>query len=138
MTPVTVRMMARQIHPYDRTGAWRSSHGFYYKCAWRAFRDYKRYVENLQKKEKELHELHGDEDPEILLFLIHDGTRELWELSYQSSVAAHIFGCMAFEGFINCYGVKRVGEAFYKRHIERLGITEKGSASYALVRRDRA
>lgn len=117
--------MTKTIQRYHRNGSWSSSHIFHYECAWNAFYEYGEYLDILQAAESELKEKYKDEDPEIIAQLIHHNTDDLWDICYRASISAHLFGCMCFEGFLNFYGVKRLGELFYKRRMERLGITEK-------------
>lgn len=42
--------------------------------------------------------------------------------------ATVVFAAMAVESFLNVYGVVRLGETFYARHYERLGIVSKLAA----------
>jgi hypothetical protein len=46
--------------------------------------------------------------------------------------AATIFGAMTVEAFLNYYGVRHLGEAFYRRNCERLQVTQKVSVLIAL------
>jgi len=117
--------MCQNVHRYEREGAWSSSHGFYYRCAWFEYEEYRRHVAALLEEEAALRESHKSESPEMLSSLVRHETDALWNRCYRSAVSSHLFGCIAFEGFLNFYGVKRLGEEFYKRQIERLGITEK-------------
>ena len=52
-------------------------------------------------------------------------TEDLQNEAYRAGLSSILFACMSIEAFINHYGVKRLGETFYKRFIERFGITEK-------------
>src|SRR6266550_1418017 len=41
------------------------------------------------------------------------------------TTAAVVLSAMAAEAFLNFYGVKRMGQEFYERHYERLGLVPK-------------
>jgi hypothetical protein len=41
------------------------------------------------------------------------------------TTAAVVLSAMAAEAFLNFYGVKRMGQQFYERHYERLGLVQK-------------
>jgi len=45
--------------------------------------------------------------------------------------AAVVYSAMAVEGFLNYYGVKRLGESFYREHFERLSPHRKLAALVA-------
>ncbi len=44
---------------------------------------------------------------------------------YQCEQSTLLYCCMAVEAYLNYYGVRKFGEKFYKRTLERSGITEK-------------
>lgn len=117
--------MTEHVHPYEREGAWSSAHSAYYKWAWLEYEEYRNHLTSLIREEMGLRESHKNEDPELLGSLVLHETDTHWHKCYKSAVSAHLFACMAVEGFLNNYGVRRLGEEFYKRRIERLGITEK-------------
>ena len=57
-----------------------------------------------------------------------EATPELWALArrrYLLSDSVRIFAAVAIEGFLNFYGVLRIGEADYNAHFERLGMVPK-------------
>jgi hypothetical protein len=117
--------MTEQIQDYDRMGAWSSLHGFFYESAWNSFFEYQKLLERLQYEEEQLQMEYRNETPEDRASLIIYKTDKLRESCFRAAISAHLFGCLAFEGFLNLYGVKRLGEQFYKRNMERLSITNK-------------
>lgn len=117
--------MTSGVHSYNRQGGWISSHGFYYQCTYRTLEEYKVSLQKLESKESELNQSHKDEEPEIRFSIIHHETSMLDNECYRHATSTHLFACMTIEAFLNHYGVKRLGEAYYKRNIERVGITEK-------------
>lgn len=53
---------------------------------------------------------------------------ELWELTRERDLLSDsviIFSAMAVEGFLNFYGVVRIGEREYQNNFERMGYSEK-------------
>lgn len=117
--------MNSDIQPYDKEGAWVTNHSFLYDSAQCFYIEYEANLAALKEAETELRAKNSFDNPNDMDSFVRHETSSLWNLCYRNITAAHIFGCMAVEGFLNYYGVKRLGEAFYKRNIERLGITEK-------------
>ena len=117
--------MTSGVHSYSRQGGWTSSHSFYYECTYKTLEDYKVSLQKLENKEKELIQSNKDVEPEIRFSIIHNGTNMLENECYRHATSTHLFACMTIEAFLNHYGVKRLGEAYYKRNLERVGITEK-------------
>jgi len=115
------------IHRYEREGLWSSSHSFYYQCTYKSLDRYQEVLNRLETKEQEVADSNQDEDPQVLSTIIHYETDKLTEECYREAISALLFACMTLEGFINHYGVRRLGESFYKRNLERVGITEKVS-----------
>jgi len=57
-----------------------------------------------------------------------EATPELWALArrrYLLSDSVRIFSAVAIEGFLNFYGVLRIGESDFNAHFERLGMVPK-------------
>jgi hypothetical protein len=53
---------------------------------------------------------------------------EVWKLADQrdrTSDTVHIYAAMAVEGFLNFYGVLRLGQDIFDQHFERLGVVPK-------------
>ncbi|MBU2590693.1 MAG: hypothetical protein KKC21_01565 [Nitrospinae bacterium] len=82
-------------------------------------------MKELENKESELIKSHKDVEPALLSGFISHETDNLVEKCRRHETSTILFSCMTIEGFINNYGVRRLGEAFYKKNLERLGITEK-------------
>lgn len=114
------------INPFSSDGAWVTNWALYYEYA-KLQRDKFYSVCNEYYQEKgRLIELGMDE-----LAISHE-LNSIMHKAFQEYVSLIVFACMAFEGFVNYYGVKKLGQSFYKRNIERLGITEKLSAILAI------
>jgi hypothetical protein len=116
------------VNPFFCEGLWVTNWALYYKYArLQGDRFYSICDEYHQKKEQLAKS--GTDELEISHEL--DSIRDK---AFQEYVSLIVFACMAFEGFLNYYGVKKLGESFYKKNIERLGITEKLSAILAICR----
>jgi len=119
--------MEQQVQPYDRCGAWVSSHSAYYEWAY-AYRDaFEKTLHELLAEESRIRSEHQTdfEEASDLDAFVHYGSSGLHDLAHMYATSSFIFACMALEGFINNYGTVRLGEAFFKKNMERLGITEK-------------
>ena len=108
------------------SGGWIHNYSLYYEHAWELVRDYHNLKKQLIALENELRKKPGlnEDEPHFESWISHE-TSELsqkLELVYTSCI---LYSCMSIEGFINFYGVKRLGEKNYKKNIERIGITEK-------------
>jgi hypothetical protein len=57
--------------------------------------------------------------------------QRLFEEAYLLANAAVVFAAMAVESFTNFYGVVRLGEEFYSRNYERMGVVPKLAAVLA-------
>ncbi|MCS6232552.1 hypothetical protein G3488_17025 [Shewanella baltica] len=118
-------MKNQQVFDFLREGSWNSSYSSHYECAWLCLNEFESILKVLREKEKTFEEEMNKMPPEYQgSFLMHH-TDDLRTDAYRSATSAHLFVCMAIEGFINFYGVKRLGETYYKRVLERVGITEK-------------
>jgi len=117
--------VTKTIKPYSHYGAWTSIHTFYYECAYKTYHEYKKCIQHLDEREKELRKDNCDMEPQYLCSYISHETQELWDEAYRAATSVHLFICMTIEAFVNHYGVKRLGEVFYKKNVERVGITEK-------------
>lgn len=117
--------MSTQIRSYKIEGAWSYSHPFYYRCAYKAYLEYDRWIEQIHHREEELQKENPDMEPDELWSYIDYETDELWFEAYRAASSVQLFACMTIEAFLNHYGMKRLGEDFYKRNLERIGITEK-------------
>jgi hypothetical protein len=108
------------VVPFNRQGAWIANHYLYYGSAKKYLDELKRiYIQYFELKKKLIAE-DGEE--------YYCASPELIELETVIKLLCNnilIYSCMAIEGFINYYGVKRLGDKYYKRNIERIGISEK-------------
>ncbi len=117
--------MSNDILPYVRNGSWSAQHPFYCQCAYFNLKKYEEHYSTLTKLEETLKtELKHIADPERD-DLIYVKTYQIRQMCHESAVSMHLFLCMTIEAFVNHYGVRRLGEAFYKQNLERVGITEK-------------
>ncbi|MCQ2048655.1 Uncharacterised protein [Stutzerimonas stutzeri] len=119
------------IYNFRRDGAWNSSFSFHYECAWQCFYEYKESINKLHAEEDSLRNSPDVED-EYLEGYIHHKTDHIHAQAYRAATSAHLYACMAIEGFINNYGTIRLGEDVFKSLLERTGITEKLSLIYLL------
>lgn len=108
-----------------RTGAWISSHNFYYECVYKSYEEFTESLSSLKAKEKQLQRQYSQEESNIIEHLIDHETNELQNESYRIATSTFLFICMTIEAFLNHYGSKRLLENYYKRNLERIGITEK-------------
>jgi hypothetical protein len=117
--------MSESVFPYMREGAWSSTHSFYYECAYKGLKDFHAILSLLRAEEQGIRSQVIDiEEPDRTNYVDYK-TNELQEEAYRIGTSAFLFLCMAIESFINHYGTKRLGEDYYKRNLERIGITEK-------------
>lgn len=125
-------MKNKALYDFKREGSWNGSYLFHYECAWLCLYDYEDAIYKLDLAEAKVKEEAENIPPDLIDSYIHHYTDEHHTEAYRAATSAHLFVCMAIEGFINFYGVKRLGEAAYKRVLERIGITEKLTILYLL------
>lgn len=118
-------MTNQQVFDFLREGSWNSSYSSHYECAWLCLNEFESILKVLREKERTFEEEMKEIPPEYQSSFLMHHTYDLRTDAYRSATSAHLFVCMAIEGFINFYGVKRLGETYYKRVLERVGITEK-------------
>lgn len=118
---------SNQIHSFVRHGAWVGAHLTFYRFAHEALSEYSASVDLLEARSTEIEESNRSENAESISLIVTHETHEFEERTIRKSVTVVLFACMAVEAFLNCYGVRRLGEKFYKRNMERIGITEKMS-----------
>lgn len=115
------------VHPYDRSFPWTRVSGF---------RQMARNCAVLVERRDELREMFDralpssrENDPNRRVAPAHlvldDG---FWDDT------AVLYSCLAIEGFLNDYGVRRLGQVFYARNLERLSPTQKVSVLIATCR----
>jgi hypothetical protein len=120
-------MTDNTILPYEREGAWFSQHGLYYACAYRSLHSFRVAQSAVTAKEAELLADIDDVPKEFRGSYIQHETSDQHANVEQTFVSAILFACMAIEAFINNYGVRRLGEEYFRKNLERIGITEKFS-----------
>jgi hypothetical protein len=124
--------MSGSILPYKRDGVWTISHPFYYDCAYRTLKEFQSTLLLLQDAEQRIRAETSDlEEPDLTSFIEYE-TDDIHNEAYRLETASFLFLCMTIESFINHYGTKRLGETYYKRNLERIGITEKLSLLMAV------
>lgn len=116
----TLSNQSFSLRPHDTFGAWLS--------------DVQRHFESAEQFLTELEDVHRQIVSEYPLPLgeylsnADEDYPELWVLSRKRdrlSDAVQIFTAMAAEGFLNYYGVVRIGEKEFNVHFERLNVTQK-------------
>ena len=125
-------MSDQAIYEFNREGSWVSAYSSHYECAWLCLYDFEATLKALKQKEKSLENEARKVPPEFYTSFMFHHTDDLDTNAHRAATSAHLYVCMAIEGFINYYGVKRLGESFYKRVLERMGITEKLMLIYLL------
>lgn len=125
-------MSDQAIYDFNREGSWNSAYSSHYECAWLCLYDFEATLKALKEREISLENEARKVPPEYYTSFMMHHTDDLHTNAYRAATSAHLYVCMAIEGFINYYGVKRLGESFYKRVLERMGITEKLMLIYLL------
>lgn len=103
----------------SESGSWVSTYSSSLESAWLYYYEYQAATTTLIQEEKKLKE----EDIEDSL--ISHLTSSLFRSAYRSATSSHLYGCLAMEGFLNFYGVKRFGQEFYERYVKMLTVTAK-------------
>jgi hypothetical protein len=125
-------MTNQALNSFRQEGGWNSSYSSHYESAWLFLFDYEEILKTLKLEELRIAEENHSFPAEYLSSYIFHETRSLHRNAYRYATSAHLFVCMAVEGFINYYGTKRLGEEVYKRLLERVGITEKLALIYLI------
>ena len=115
------------MRPFLSEGGWWTSYSDYYRFAHAAHSEFllaKTKIEIEEQRVTEELKTSGYPDEHLEAY-VHDQARHLHNDAYRAATSCHLYACMALEGFLNLYGVRRLGEQFYQRNLERLGITEK-------------
>jgi hypothetical protein len=108
-----------QLRPHDPEGVWESNDG-----------RYRTYAHLILEEHKELCKRVLLQWPKEAVTPITDPHRypELTELARrrdQTSDTTRIYAAMAVEGYLNFYGVLRLGQQAFDDHFERLGLVPK-------------
>lgn len=109
------------LRPHDSPGTWESNDQRYFDYTHELLEELERLCVEVKEKwpvdqTKALYDSSRIEHPEI------------WSLARQrdrTSDTVRIYAAMAVEGFMNWYGVFRLGQTVFDQHFERLGIVPK-------------
>ena len=96
---------------------------------------YSRYIallEETRQRTVDLLEVHKDVEEEYREDVVYHELREEYAELERLEAAGFINAVFTVEAFINFYGVKKLGEDYYKRNIERLNLESKVSLIIAL------
>lgn len=108
-----------QVLPFDYDQFLVCNHRLHFQRACVESTDLERLLSEFSLRKRGLQE-QGYEDGELW----HELSPAM-EAIHAKHISVIIFSCMAIEGFLNAYGVRRLTEDFYRINIERLGISEK-------------
>ena len=108
-----------QVHPHDRHGTWESNDGRYRTYAHELLSE----LETLSQQV--LVAWPANAGASISNPTDHPDLQALTRKRDRASDTTRIYAAMAIEGFLNFYGVLRLGHAVYDDHFERLGIVPK-------------
>lgn len=104
-----------QVHPHHRDGAWESNDGRYREYAHTLLAELEALSQQVIEAFKEAG-APASADSNV---------QTIGRLRDRTSDTTRIFAAMAIEGFLNFYGVLRLGQAVYTEHFERLGLIPK-------------
>jgi hypothetical protein len=117
-------MIFDKVQPANRQGAWEVE-GFGYRSE--AKIALRRYEEVRTRLNHEVHLLEEARKSKQS----HRVPQDVLEEYRLLRTATVVFAAMAVESFLNYYGVKRLGEEFYRENYERLSTTQKVAALVA-------
>lgn len=121
-------MSTFETFEFRSQGAWVTSYSDHYENAWHCFHEYEKVVKKLLKTEATLRMAGGTGNERLLEDFIDHSTGHLQHHAYRAATSAHLYACMAIEGFINYYGIRRLGEDVYEDLLERKPVTDKLSS----------
>lgn len=107
------------VQPFLRHGVWTTLHDRYGQAAIHALQELVEAKATYIERETKLKS--DNQDPNLISYLMMEDGEQLEVMS----VTVEILCCMSVEAFLNFYGVVRLGEEFYHRTFERLGILQK-------------
>lgn len=113
-------MKPTEIYSLETSGAWCSAYMSHHEDAWYYYTEYTLLIEKLNETEKQLRK-----NSENCESVIRHLTNTLTSDSYRAASSAHRYACLTIEGFLNFYGVKRLGEQYYKKKILKKPLIEK-------------
>jgi len=114
------KMTSIPIRSMNASGAWSSAYLSHHENAWHYYEEYTGLVRKLAKAEDSLRSNGNTSES-----LIHHLTDDLRTAAYRSAASTHLYACLAMEGFLNFYGVRRLGGWYFKDKILKLSIIPK-------------
>lgn len=108
-----------QLRPHDPEGVWESNDGRYRTYA------HQLLAEHIFLCEEVLRKWPVDKDTPITTPNAHPEIATLARRRDQSADTIRIYAAMAVEGYLNFYGVLRLGQDIFDEHFERLGLVPK-------------
>ena len=115
--------MKKEVLPFERTGLWTTGHSTAFRHATHYLEEYRGHLTELLAEESRIAKANDGE--ELVAEVVSYQTTDLRDHCLRSASAATLFASMAFEAFLNTYGVRRLRSDYYKRFVERMGISEK-------------
>lgn len=113
------------VESFSCEGAWLTGHSSYFEAASEFLEIANNAADEYKGQWKTLLEEHGDDGYVNYLLIPLDNKIRRY------AIASEIYCCVSIEAFVNFYGIRRLGEEFYKSNYERLTITAKISALIA-------
>lgn len=120
-------MISAPIRSMNETGAWSSAYLSHHENAWHYHGEYINLIRELAEAE-DAHRLRGTTCESLIQHL----TDDLNTAAYRSATSTHLYACLAMEGFLNYYGVRRLGGQHFQDNILKLSISEKMKAIFHL------
>lgn len=119
--------MIFETRRFNASGIWTSMSHVYYNWALEEHHKFTSLLKQIFEDEAHACQQMEKEgiDASDRPFFLSENIFEMHGEAYRHATIFHLFACMAIEGFLNVYGVRRLGGDFYKESIERIGITEK-------------
>jgi hypothetical protein len=108
-----------QLRPHDPEGIWESNDGRYRTYA------HQLLAEHVSLCEEVLQKWPGDAEAPITAPNAHPEVAALARRRDQTADTVRIYAAMAVEGYLNFYGVLRLGQDVFDEHFERLGLVPK-------------
>jgi hypothetical protein len=110
---------AFELRPHDPEGAWESNDGRYRTYAHLLLAEHKSLCAHI------LEAWPTDAGASIKDYRQYPEVMALARRRDQTSDTTRIYAAMAVEGYLNFYGVLRLGQAVFDEHFERLGLVPK-------------
>lgn len=119
--------MEFKVRPFNSAGGWSTPYRDYYLYSKESYSEYLRIANVIKSEERRLAEKHRSDgvSEEYIDSYVIDDLADLHNKAYRAAIECHLYACMALEGFLNLYGVRRLGESFYQKNLERVGIIQK-------------